>query len=63
MSEDLGKYLHNLTNKFMASDAKLKVASQTDNLEKLKKDVNKALELNKEVMIILKDLKTFVDNN
>ena len=44
----------------MASDAKLKVASQTDNLEKLKKDVNKALELNKEVMIILKDLKTFV---
>ena len=47
----------------MASDAKLKVASKTDDLEQLKEDVNKALELNKEAMTILKDLKNFVDNS
>ena len=63
MSEEIRKYLHNLTNKFMASDSKLKLAAKTDSIEQLREDVNKVLEINKEAMSILKDLKDFADKN
>lgn len=61
MDDITNKYVHDLINKVMAIDSRLKLAQIKNDLDLVKKDIDKVIELNQVTTNLIQNLKEHIE--